>query len=77
MVDVWKAGVVQLTSLLGSNSLAFRDGSGNDIVKGTASGSDVLDFTTNGGVRLCPCIVCGSVDSSECTLLDRALTDNF
>lgn len=38
-----------MTSLLGSNSLAFRDGSGNDIVKGTASGSDVLDFTTNGG----------------------------
>jgi hypothetical protein len=38
-----------MTSLLGTNSLAFRDGSGNDIVKGTASGSDVLDFTTNGG----------------------------
>jgi hypothetical protein len=38
-----------MSSLLGNNSLAFRDGSGNDIVKGTVSGSDVLDFTTNGG----------------------------
>jgi hypothetical protein len=38
-----------MTSLLGTNSLAFRDGSGKDIVRTTATGSDVLGFTTDGG----------------------------